>query len=197
MAISTVVLVLFLAGVADGEPIEILRFLTLFVCTCVCSDMCVIRVNTIADAMYTSSRKLNLSHSAVSDGFVRNFRIVSNNGTHVRFSWDIQSGYESTSNITSFWIYYAYAYPGHSISNYNSYANISPSSTTQTNGGLTFSYTTTVTRFSNVAQYIIWLRVDRSTTPTELYSEQIYVEIGERESASSGVVIFKDTDLMV
>ena len=120
-------------------------------------------------------------YSAVSDGFVRNFRIASNDGTHVRFSWDIQSGYQSTSNINSFRIYYTYAYPGYGSYGYYSYITISTSSTTQTNGGLTFSYTTTVTRFSYYAQYIMWLRVYRSTSPTNLYSEQIYVEIGKTE----------------
>ena len=125
--------------------------------------------------------KLHLSYSAVSDGFVRNFRIASNDGTHVRFSWDIQSGYHSTSYINSFRIYYAFAYPGYQSSGYYSYVTISTSSTTQTNGGLTFSYSTTVTSFSNAAQYIMWLYVSRSQSPTTMYSEQIYVEIGETE----------------
>ena len=131
--------------------------------------------------MYTSTGKLNLSYSAVSDGFVRNFRIASNDGTHVRFSWDIQSGYESTSYINSFRIYYRYAYPGYYPYGSSGSISISTSSTTQTNGGLTFSYTTTVTRFSYYAQYIMWLRVSRTTSPTNLYSEQIYAEIGKTE----------------
>ena len=117
---------------------------------------------------------------AASDGFVRNFKVVSSNVTYITFSWDIQSGYESTSYITHFTIYYAIAHPGYYGSSvYYSSVHISTSSITQTNRGLTFSYTTTVTDFGNFGQYIMWLRVYRSTTPTNLYSEQIYVEIGE------------------
>ena len=120
---------------------------------------------------------------AASDGFVRNFKVVSSNVTYITFSWDMQSGYESTSYIRLFRIYYAIALPGsYGSQGYNSYATISPSSTTQTNGGLTFSYSTTVTSFNNYAQYIMWLHVSRTTTPTSLYSDQIYVEIGEHNT---------------
>ena len=110
---------------------------------------------------------------------MRNFKVVSSNVTHITFSWDIQSGYESTTNITYFSIDYAIARSGDGSSAYYGSVYIPTSSTTQTNGGLTFSYSTTVTRFGNFAQYIMWLYVSRSTTPTYLYSKQIYVEIGE------------------
>ena len=146
-----------------------------------CVHVCVWSELHTANAMYTSSRNSIYLYSAVSDGFVRNFRIASNDGTHIRFSWDIQSGYQSTSYISTFYIYYIVANPGSGSSGYTSYVSFSPSSTTQTNGGLTFSYSTTVSSFSNYAQYIMWLYVYRSTSPTELYSEQIYVEIGETE----------------
>ena len=109
---------------------------------------------------------------------MRNFKVVLNNGTQVTFSWDMQSGYHYTNDIDYFEIYYTFAYPGY-YSSADDSIYISTSSTTQTNGGLTFSYTTTTTNFENYAQYIMWLYVDRDELPYTLYSEQIYVEIGE------------------
>ena len=140
-------------------------------------QVCVVRVNILPMLSTHLLENSIYLYLAVSDGFVRNFRIASNDGTHVRFSWDIQSGYQSTSYISTFYIYYTYAYPG--TYGYTSFYSFSPSSTTQTNGGLTFSYSTTVTSFGNAAQYIMWLRVRRSQSPTNLYSEQIYAEIGK------------------
>ena len=154
MAINTVVLGVILFGIANGGSIShIYSYTSLF------QEISFIFL------------------LAASDDFVRNFKVVSSNVTYITFSWDMQSGYESTSNISSFRIFYASVPPG--SSGFTSSVHISTSSTTQTNGGLTFSYTTTVTSFSNAAQYIMWLYVYRSTTPTDLYSKQIYVEIGE------------------
>ena len=112
------------------------------------------------------------------DGLVRNFKVASQNSTHVTFSWDMHSSY--TENINYFRIYYRYAFPGYNPYGYSTYYQFSISQTTQINGGLTFLFTTSVTTFNNIAQYIMWLYVSLGTSPNSLYSEQIYAEIGKK-----------------
>ena len=91
----------------------------------------------------------------------------------------MQSGYHDTSNINYFWIYYRYAFPGYSPYGTSSYY-VSVSDTTQVNGGYTFLYITSVTTFNNYAQYIMSLYVNHDISPYNLYSDQIYVEIGKK-----------------
>ena len=109
------------------------------------------------------------------EGFVRNFRVQSIEGGQITFAWE--STY--TSSLNYFYIYYRYAYPGYYPYSYNSYLGSLPFSYTSRVNSYTFIYTTSVTSFGSAGQYIMWLRVVRSSTPTNLYSEQIYVEVGK------------------
>ena len=109
---------------------------------------------------------------------MRNFKVASQNATHVTFSWDMHSSYAYTGNINYFYIHYRYAFPGYNPYGASSYT-VSTSATTQINGGLTFLFTTSVTSFSNYAQYIMSLYVYHDISPYNLYSEQIYAEIGK------------------
>ena len=123
---------------------------------------------------YIFSCLLYLPIIASYEGLVRNFRVHSIEGGQITFAWE--STY--TSSLRYFYIYYKYAYPGNSpFGASSSLGSISFSYTSRVNS-YTFIYTTSVTRFGSAGQYIMWLYVYRSSTPTSLYSEQIYVEVG-------------------
>jgi hypothetical protein len=107
------------------------------------------------------------------DGPVRNFRVDSIEGGRITFAWEIQSGY--TSSISYYHIFYALAYTGYTPYSYHStFGSFSPSSSYS----YSYKYSTSVTSFGSYGQYIMWLRVRRSSTPSYIYSEQIYVEVG-------------------
>ena len=108
---------------------------------------------------------------------MRNFRIASKNTTHVTFTWDLESAYISYVNY--YRIFYRESYPGASSYTYYTHYTTSPSGVTRINSGETFTFTTAVSNFVSFSQYIMWLRVDITITPSYLYSEQIYDEFGE------------------
>ena len=104
---------------------------------------------------------------------IRNFQ-ATKNSTHITFSWDIVDGYHSSSYINYFHIYYAYS---SNVGHYSTIGSISYSASSLT--GSSFRYTTTVTSFGSRGQYIMWVRVYRSSlTPSYSFSDQIYVEVG-------------------
>ena len=113
--------------------------------------------------------------AAVADGSVRNFHIASVNRTHVTFSWDLEYSYHSY--ISQYRIYYIASYPGTGSYSYSTYHSFSTA--VQIGGGETFTYTSPITNFNNYGQYIMWLQVRTTSTPSYLYTEQIYAELGE------------------
>ena len=113
--------------------------------------------------------------AGVADGLVRNFHIASVNRTHVTFSWDLESAYHSY--VSQYRIYYRASYPG--ASSYGYTTAYSFGTAVQIGGGETFTYTLPITSFGSYSQYIMWLQVHTTSTPTYLYTEQIYTELGE------------------
>ena len=107
---------------------------------------------------------------------VRNFQ-ATKNSTHITFSWDIVDGYYSSSYINYFRIYYR----ERPYTSYRSYFTISYSSSSLIKIGRSFQYTTTVTSLSSYGhQFVMWLYVYRpSLTPSSVYSDQTYVEMGK------------------
>ena len=106
---------------------------------------------------------------------IRNFQ-ATKNSTHITFSWDIVDGYYSSSYISYFHIYYAIRLITGYISTIGS---ISYSDNSLAVTGSSFRYTTTVTSFGSFGQYVMWVRVYRSSlTPSYSFSDQIYVEVG-------------------
>ena len=89
---------------------------------------------------------------------IRNFK-ANKNSTHITFSWDIVDGYDSSSYINYFHIYYAYR-PN---TGYYSYiGSISYSDSSLIKIGSSFQYTTTVTSLSSYGyQFVMWLYVSR------------------------------------
>ena len=108
---------------------------------------------------------------------IRNFE-ANKNGTHITFSWDIVDGYDNSSYISSFEIYFKER-PNTGSRSYSS--TISYSSSSLIKNGPSFQYTTTVTRHSSYGhQFVTWVYVYRPTlNPSYAYSDQIYVEMGE------------------
>jgi hypothetical protein len=107
---------------------------------------------------------------ATYDGPVRNFRVQSIEGGYITFAWEMLS---YTSSINYYRIYYRYAYTGYTPYGYTSYFTYSTSSLSSTN-----TRSISVTSFGRYGQFIMWLQVHRYSTPTLLYSQQIYVEVG-------------------
>ena len=108
---------------------------------------------------------------------IRNFK-ANKNSTHITFSWDIVDGYDSSSYIRYFRIYYAYR-PN---TGYYSYiGTIAYSSSSLIKIGSSFQYTTTVTSLSSYGQqFVMCLYVSRpSLIPSYAYSDQLYVEMGK------------------
>ena len=99
------------------------------------------------------------------------------NSTHITFSWDIVDGYYNSSYISYFQIYYRQR--SGSIGYYSN-IGISYSNDNLIKIGSSFQYTTTVTSFSTYGQYVMAVYVYRpSLVPAGIYSEEIYVEVGE------------------
>ena len=114
------------------------------------------------------------THADAQEG-IRNFQ-ATKNSNQITFSWDIVDGYHSSSDIGYFHIYYAYR-PNTGYYSYIGYIYYTDSSLTVT--GSSFQYTTTVTTFGDFGQYVMWVRVYRSSlSPVYSYSDQIYVEVG-------------------
>ena len=93
------------------------------------------------------------------------------------FTWDLESAYISYVNY--YRIFYRESYPGASAYTYRTYSTTTPSGVSRINSGETFTFITAVSNFPSFGQYILWLRVDITITPSFLYSEQIYDEFGE------------------
>ena len=110
------------------------------------------------------------------DGGVSSFRVesISESG-QITFAWDLLSGISTSSYITYYDIYYLDA--SSTSTSYYSYHRFYYYNTIRS--GTTVRYTTSVTSFGSYATYIMWIRVYRSTAPSYLYSNQIYVETGK------------------
>ena len=109
-------------------------------------------------------------YTAAQDEYVRNFQVVSQNSTHITFSWDIVDGYYSSSYINYFHLYYQYRYSTSSL--YISYSSA-------TRSGATFRYTSSVGYF-NSGPYIMWVQVYRASLyPGYTYSRTKYVNISK------------------
>ena len=107
---------------------------------------------------------------------IRNFQVANRNSTHITFSWDIVDGYYTSSYINRFRIYYVQRPSG----GYYSYHTIYYSNSNLIKIGASFQYTATATSFSYYGQYVMWVYVRRSSlTPSTVYSDQIYVEVGK------------------
>ena len=108
---------------------------------------------------------------------IRNFQVASRNSTHITFSWDIVDGYYSDSIIGYFEIYYR---EKSSYSGYRSSIYIADSNSDLIKFGSSFKYTTAVTSFRTYGQYVMSVYVYRSRlTPSGVYSDEIYVEVGK------------------
>ena len=109
---------------------------------------------------------------------IRNFQVANKNSTHITFSWDIVDGYYSSSYINYFRIYYR---DRAGYSGYRTHiGSISYSDSNLIKFGSSFQYTTTVTSFNIYGQYVMAVYVYRpSLVPAEIYSEEIYVEVGK------------------
>ena len=102
--------------------------------------------------------------------------MANKNSTHITFSWDIVDGYYTSSDINYFRIHYREksTYSGYRTSIYITYSN-----SDLIKFGASFKYTTTVTTFSTYGQYVMSVYVYRSSrTPTGVYSDEVYVEVG-------------------
>ena len=110
------------------------------------------------------------------DGGVSSFRVesISESG-QITFAWDLLNGISTSSYIRYYYIYYMDA----SSTSTGAYGPITFSYSSTIRSGTTVRYTTSVTSFGSYATYIMWIRVYRSTAPSYLYSNQIYVEIGK------------------
>ena len=132
-----------------------------------------------AESSISCATKIKLYHSIPThvdaQEVIRNFQ-ATKNSTHITFSWDIVDDHYSSDHITYFQIFYAYR-PNTGYSSNTGSISYSHSSLTVT--GSSFQYTTTVTSFGNYGQYVMWVRVYRSSlTPSYSFSDQIYVEVG-------------------
>ena len=105
------------------------------------------------------------------DDYIRNFREVSQNSTHITFSWNIADGYYSSSSINYFYLYYQHRSSIQSL--YIPYSSA-------TRSGATFRYTSSVGNFNN-GPYLMWVEVYRYSTldPRIIYSRRMYVNIGK------------------
>ena len=93
------------------------------------------------------------------------------------FTWDLETAYISYVNY--YRIFYRESYPGAYPYSSRTYSTTTPSGVTRINSGETFTFIAPVSNFGSFSQYIMWLRVDITITPSYLYSEQIYEEFGE------------------
>ena len=124
-------------------------------------------------------------HAGAQESHIRNFQVVSQNDTHITFSWEIVDGYFSSGDISSFQLYYEHrAYSTDSIS-------ISFSETTQ--NGTTFTYTSPLEAFFinnyyyyhyadgyEFGKYIMWIRAYRPGLILKYtYSGRLYVNLGK------------------
>ena len=108
---------------------------------------------------------------------IRNFQVASRNSTHITFSWDIVDGYYSSSDINYFYFYYIQR---SGSSGYSNSIYITYSSSDLIKFGASFKYTRAVTAFPAYGQYVMSVYVYRSSlTPTGVYSDEIYVEVGK------------------
>ena len=112
---------------------------------------------------------------------VKNFHVEAQTATDITFSWDLDGGLESTSYLSTMYICFTYAtYTG---SGYQSCPSFTYGSTAITNGGHTFSYTFSIFSLVNDnGQFIVYARVLRTNAPSDLYSNQIFVEVGKIQS---------------
>ena len=109
-------------------------------------------------------------YTAAQDQYVRNFQVVSQNSTHITFSWDIVDGYYTSSYINYFHLYYQHRSSTQSL--YIPYSSA-------TRSGATFRYTSSVINFNN-GPYVMWVRVYRpSLDPRYTYSRKQYVDTGK------------------
>ena len=118
------------------------------------------------------------------ESHIRNFHVVSQNNTHITFSWEIVDGYFSSGDISSFQLYYEYR----ASSTYTIW--ISFSETTQ--NGTTFTYINSLEAFfinnnyyynadvHEFGKYIMWIQVYRpGGIPRYTYSGRLYVNFGK------------------
>ena len=124
-------------------------------------------------------------HAGAQESRIRNFQVVSQNDTHITFSWEIVDGYFSSSDISYFQLYYEYR----ASSTYSIYIRFSDT----TQNGTTFTYTSPLEAFINnynyyynyadgygFGKYIIWTQAYRSgLIPRYTYSERLYVDLGK------------------
>lgn len=124
-------------------------------------------------------------HAGAQESHIRNFQVVSQNNTHITFSWEIADCYFSSGDINYFYLYYEYR-PSSTNSIY-----ISFSETTQ--NGATFTYTSPLETFYNnyyyyynyadgygFGKYIMWIRAYRpGLSPRYTYSGRLYVNLGK------------------
>ena len=131
-----------------------------------------------AEISISCASEIQLYHSipthADAQEVIRNFQ-ATKNSTHITFSWDIVDGYYSSSYISYFHIYYANR-PNTGYS--STIGSISYSDSSLTVTGSSFRYTTTVTSYRNYGQYMMWVRVYRSSLTPYSFSDQIYFEVG-------------------
>ena len=103
--------------------------------------------------------------TAARNDHICNFQVVSQNDTHITFSWDIVDGYYNSSYINSFHVYYQYRYSTHNQSLYIHYSSAPRSS-------VTFWYTSSVGNFNN-GPYIMWVGVYKSSALDPRYTHSV------------------------
>ena len=132
----------------------------------------------------------SLLHAGAQESHIRNFQVVSQNNTHITFSWEIVDGYFSSGDISSFQLYYEYR-PSSTYSTYIHSIGISFSDATQ--NGATFTYTSPLEAFYTdyyyyynyadgygFGKYIMWIRAYRpGLIPRYTYSGRLYVNLGK------------------
>ena len=108
----------------------------------------------------------------VTEGTVRDFKIVSRNNTHTTFSFEMEYGLHDISQINYIYLYYkdvTHTYSGYRSNIYIYNRDLS------VNGRV---YTMTIP-FPDNPKYIIWIEVYRRSGPRNLYSNEIYAHEGE------------------
>ena len=104
---------------------------------------------------------------------ITNFGVTSITTTQVTFSWNIPNGLDA--DITAYYLHYVQS--RELDADYSGIFILIPFDEVIQSGS-NFTYTRDVGDFSTYGQIITWIRIRRGSSPTNIYSEQLYVELG-------------------
>lgn len=124
-----------------------------------------------------------LLHAAAQENHVRNFQVLSQNNTHITFSWEIANDYYHPTNNRYTYFYLRFEYR----SLYTSSLNVRTSETTQ--NGSTFMYTSPLEAFYvdnyysryHSGEFVMWIEINvyNYTYYDSTSSEHLYVKFGK------------------